>query len=195
MLPNALALVLLGGCGNSGDVPVNSQDTQAVRTFIGNQVGGLSNLMVPPDDASIPVPPDDPTRPGRYKTTPAKTFLGKMLFHDPIRTARINLNTEQPLNLPVGTAFGGTVSSTDPTIPGIVAATRQTGSCGSCHIGEAAGKAGQLLNFNVGGEGRGYTDANGNFFPRRRPMATLTKLRAQPLFPGDALVDSLPTLT
>ena len=195
MLPNALALVLLGGCGNSSDVPVKGQDTQAVRAFIGTQVGGLNNLMVPPDDASIPVPPDDPMRPGRYKTTPAKTYLGKLLFHDPIRTARINLNTEQPLNLPVGTAFGGTVSSTDPTIPAIVAATSRTGSCGSCHIGEAAGKAGQLLNFNVGGEGRGYTDASGNFFPRRRPMATLTRLRTQPLFPGDALVDSLPTLT
>ena len=77
----------------------------------------------------------------------------------------------------------------------IVAATKQTGSCGSCHIGEAAGKAGQQLNFNVGGEGRGYTDASGNFFPRRRPMAILTKQRTQPLFPGDTLVDLLPTLT
>ncbi len=195
VLPSALALVLLGGCGNSSDAPVNDQDTQAMRTFIGKQVGGLNNLMVPPDDASIPVPPDDPMRPGRYKTTPAKTYLGKLLFHDPIRTSRINLNTAQPLDLLVGTAFGGTVSSTDPNIPAIVAATRQTGSCGSCHIGEAAGKAGQLLNFNVGGEGRGYTDEKGNFFPRRRPMANLTKLRSQPLFPGDTLVDSLPTLT
>ena len=194
-LPSALALVLLGGCANSSDAPTDSQGPQAIRTFIGKQVGGLGNLMVPADDDSIPVPPDDPMRPGRYKTTRAKTYLGKLLFHDPIRTARINLNTEQPLNLPVGTAFGGTVTATDPTVPAIVAATRQTGSCGSCHIGEAAGKAGQLLNFNVGGEGRGYTDASGNFFPRRRPMATLTKLRAQPLFPGDTLVDSLPTLT
>ncbi|HRI53347.1 MAG TPA: cytochrome c peroxidase [Pseudomonadota bacterium] len=195
ILPNALALILLGGCGKSSDVPVNGQDTQAVRTFIGSQVGGLTNLMVPADDEAIPVPPDDPLRPGRYKTTRAKTYLGKLLFHDPVRTARINLNTEQPLNLPVGTAFGGTVSSTDPTIQAIVAGTSKTGSCGSCHIGEAAGKAGQLLNFNVGGEGRGYTDASGNFIPRRRPMANLTKLRSQPLFPGDTLVDSLPTLT
>ena len=69
------------------------------------------------------------------------------------------------------------------------------GSCGSCHIGEAAGKAGQLLNFNVGGEGRGYTDEHGNFFPRRRPQSILTKLRTAPIFPGDALVDALPTLT
>jgi cytochrome c peroxidase len=166
-----------------------------MRTFIGSQVGGLDKLTVPSDDAGIPVPPDDPMRPGRYKTTPAKKFLGKMLFHDPVRTSRINLNSAQPLDLPAGTAFGGTVSDTDPSVPAIVAATKQTGSCGSCHIGEAAGKAGQLLNFNVGGEGRGYTDESGAFFPRRRAMASLTKLRTQPLFPGDTLVDALPTLT
>lgn len=207
LLPNALAFVLLGGCGDSGSVMGPgmdpgmdlgldpSQDPQAVRTFIGSQVGGLSKLMVPPDDASIPVPPDDPMRPGRYKTTPAKKYLGKMLFHDPVRTARINLNTAQPLDLPTGTAFGGTVSAADPNTLAVVSATKQTGSCGSCHIGEAAGKAGQLLNFNVGGEGRGYTDESGTFFPRRRAMATLTKLRTQPLFPGDTLVDALPTLT
>jgi cytochrome c peroxidase len=167
----------------------------AVRAFIGQQVGGIAKLTVPPTDDAIPVPPDDPMRPGRYRTTAAKKFLGKMLFHDPIRTARINSNAAVPLDLPAGTAFGGTVSASDPNVQSIVAATKQTGSCGSCHIGEAAGKAGQVLNFNVGGEGRGYTDADGNFFPRRRPMANLTKQRTQPLFPGDVLVDALPTLT
>lgn len=70
----------------------------------------------------------------RYKTTEEKRYLGKLLFHDPVRTARID------------TSYGG------------VDATKQTGSCGSCHLGEAAGKAGMQLNFNVGGEGRGYTD-------------------------------------
>jgi hypothetical protein len=50
------------------------------------------------------------------------------------------------------------------------------------------------LNFNTGGEGRGYTDESGRFFPRRRAMESLVKLRTQPLFPGDALVDALPTL-
>jgi hypothetical protein len=177
---------------DAGADPTSATD---VRDFIGQQVGGIAKLTVPATDDAIPVPPDDPKRPGRYKTTPAKKYLGKLLFHDPIRTARINLNTAQPLDLPVGTAFGGTVSDSDPNLQLIVAATRQTGSCGSCHIGEAAGKAGQVLNFNVGGEGRGYTDENGNFVPRRRPMAILTKLRTQPLFPGDALVDALPTLT
>lgn len=180
-----------GGSGGGGD----ETSAQAVRTFIDEQVGGLANLKVPATDDAIPVPADDPARPGRYKTTSAKRFLGKMLFHDPIRTSRINLNTAQPLDLPAGTSFGGTVNASDPNVQSIVDATRQTGSCGSCHIGEAAGKAGQVLNFNVGGEGRGYTDEKGNFVPRRRPMASLTKLRSEPLFPGDALVDALPTLT
>jgi cytochrome c peroxidase len=95
-----------------------------------------------------------------------------MLFFDPVRTARI---------LP---EFGG------------VLATRQTASCGSCHLGEAALKAGTLFNFAVGGEGRGYTDAAGAFIPRRRPrLDILPVLRQSALFPGDALVDGLPTLT
>ena len=63
-------------------------------------------------------------------------------------------------------------------------------------MGEAAGKAGTLLNFAVGGEGRGYTDAAREFHsapaaPARHP----SELRHSPLFPGDALVDELPTLT
>jgi cytochrome c peroxidase len=173
-----------------------------LRQFIAEQVGGLDKLKVPPDNASIPVPPDDPMRPDRYKTTEAKRFLGKMLFHDPVRSARIGFdgvgndtNQGQPLPLPAGTAFGGTVSASDPNIPEIVNTELQETSCGSCHIGEAAGKAGQLLNFASGGEGRGYTDEHGNFFPRRRPQSILTKLRTAPIFPGDVLVDALPTLT
>lgn len=189
------ALLACGSTEPGMDPMVDPASPSAVRDFIGQQVGGLAKLMVPPSDEAIPVPPDDPMRPGRYKTTAAKKYLGKLLFHDPVRTARVNINTKVPLDLPTGMAFGGTVLSSDPSVPAIVAATKQTGSCGSCHIGEAAGKAGQVLNFNTGGEGRGYTDADGNFFPRRRPMATLTKLRTQPLFPGDTLVDALPTLT
>ncbi len=180
-----------GGTGSTGD---ESVDAEAVRGLIGMQVGGLEKLMVPAD-ADIPVPPDDPTRPGRYKTTPAKVYLGKLLFHDPVRTVRVNKNVGQPLDFPAGTAFGGTLPAADPAIDPIVAATSQTGSCGSCHIGEAAGKAGQQLNFNTGGEGRGYTDEDGNFIPRRRPQAILAKVRKQSLFPGDVGVDSLPTLT
>ena len=63
------------------------------------------------------------------------------------------------------------------------------------HMGEAAGKAGTLLNFAVGGEGRGYSNASGNFIPRRRPRPELPRLRQSPLFAGDALVDEIPTLT
>lgn len=145
-----------------------------LRQFIDQQVG-INNLKVPATDAEIPVPAPNPgsgNTPYRYQTTEAKRYLGKLLFHDPVRTARID------------TKYGG------------VRATAQTGSCDSCHIGEASGKAGQQLNFNVGGEGRGYFDESGNFIPRRRPRTDiLPQMRTTPLFPGDALVDFLPTLT
>jgi hypothetical protein len=143
-----------------------SDNPVQLRQFIDQQVGGLSKLMVPRTNADIPVPRQaDGTVNPRYQTTEAKRYLGKLLFHDPVRTARININQGQPVDLPAGTAFGATVSASDPNIQAIVNATKQTGSCGSCHIGEAAGKAGQLLNFNVGGEGRGYTDGARELLP------------------------------
>ena len=184
---SALALSLLAGCqGELPDDQESSLTTEAealgnspaqLREFIALQVGGLEKLKVPSDDSSIPLPPDDPSRPGRYKTTEAKRYLGKMLFHDPVRTARININknvnppirTGEPRDLPPGTAFGGTVAGSNANVQRVVDATKNTGSCGSCHLGEAAGKAGTALNFNVGGEGRGYTDENGNYIIRRRP--------------------------
>jgi len=165
----ALAASLL--CG--GAASAHDNGPIPLRQFIDRQVGGIEKLMVPEKDADLPQPrlPDGSPDP-RFQTTEAKRYLGKLLFHDPVRTARIH------------TEFGG------------VPETRQTGSCGSCHFGEAASKAGTLLNFAVGGEGRGYTDAKGNFIPRRRPrLDLLPKLRTAPLFPGDALVDELPTLT
>src|SRR3954471_9195443 len=175
----ALALPLLGSCQDDareaeGDAVTSSNETLGIgsshlRQFIAGQVGGLDKLKVPGDDASIPLPPEDPARPGRYRTTEAKRFLGKMLFHDPVRTVRVNINENvnppiragAPRDLPKGTAFGGTVSASNPIVQAVVAATRATGSCGSCHLGEAAGKAGAVLNFNTGGEGRGYTDEQG----------------------------------
>lgn len=190
-----LALSLICAMAHAQGRESNS-DATALRDYISGQVGGLHNLQVPARDEDIPVPKQaDGTVAYRFETTEAKRFLGKLLFHDPVRTARVDINQGQPLDLPAGTAFGGSVSASDPNIQNIVNATKQTGSCGSCHIGEAAGKAGQLINFNVGGEGRGYTDEHGNFFPRRRPQSILTKLRTQPIFPGDVLVDALPTLT
>lgn len=145
---------------------------ERLRRFIDQQVGGIEKLRVPANDADLPQPrlangTPDPA----FKTTEAKRFLGKMLFFDPVRTARIR------------PPFGGLLE------------TKQTASCGSCHMGEAAGKAGSLLNFAVGGEGRGYTDAAGNFTARRRPRPELPRVRQTPLFPGDAMVDELPTLT
>ena len=198
----AVAVTLLcGGLAVAGDDDDNDNDqgrgASQLRQFIGAQVGGIQKLMVPADNAAIPLPrqADGSVNP-RFKTTEEKRFLGKMLFHDPVRTARVNINQGQPLDLPAGTAFGGTLNAASSNIQAIVNATRQTGSCGSCHLGEAGGgKAGQLINFNTGGEGRGYTDENGKFFPRRRPQAILAKVRNAPLFPGDVLVDVLPTLT
>lgn len=199
----ALALPAVSGCQDAAtEDSALGTETQALwqgadrlRSYIARQVGGLDKLTVPPDDASIPVAPEDPARPGRYDTSEAKRYLGKLLFHDPVRTARINVNQGVPFDLPEGTAFGGTLDSANPDLDAIVAAQKQTGSCGSCHLGEAAGKAGAVLNFNTGGEGRGYTDEDGAFIPRRRAQSLLTKVRDEPLFPGDTLVDALPTLT
>ena len=165
-----LSLSLL--CG--GIAAAQDSTASQLRQFIDRQVGGIQNLAVP-SDARLPMarlPDGTVTADPRFLTTETKRYLGKLLFFDPVRTARI---------MP---AFGG------------VLATRQTGSCGSCHLGEVAGKAGTLLNFNVGGEGRGYTDVAGNFIPRRRARVDLLpRRRDSPLFPGDALVDDLPTLT
>ena len=141
----ALGVLVIAFCGivaAQGDSPTQ------LRQFIGQQVGTIDKLKVPATDADIPLPrlPDGTVNP-RYRTTEEKRYLGKLLFHDPIRTARID------------PAYGG------------VLATKQTGSCGTCHLGEADGKAGAVLNFSVGGEGRGYTDEKGNFVVRRRPRS------------------------
>ena len=158
--------------GASDSAAPGSIGAGQLRQLIDRQVGGIDKLKVPRTDADIPVPrmADGRVNP-RYATTEAKRYLGKMLFHDPVRSVRIRPE------------FGG------------VPATRQTASCASCHIGEAASKAGTLINLAVGAEGRGYTDADGNFIPRRRPMSTLPVLRRNPRFPGDVRVDALPTLT
>ena len=153
----AVSLLLAG----SGSAAAQGNSPTQLRRFIDQQVGGIQKLMVPAHDADLPQPrlangSPDPL----FQITEAKRYLGKQLFHDPVRTARI---------LP---EFGG------------VLATKQTASCGSCHMGEAASKAGTLLNFAVGGEGRGYTDAAGNFIPRRRPRTDiLPRPAAEPALP------------
>ena len=159
------AFLSYGGPGGKGHAPLGiaiaaaTEDEGAghLRRYIDTRVGGIHKLMVP-DEAHIPQPltPDGVPDP-RYRTTEAKRYLGKLLYFDPVRTARI---------LP---QFGG------------VPATRQTGSCGTCHLGEAASRANTIINLGVGGEGRGYTDDNGKFIARRRIQA--------------GLVDEIPTLT
>ncbi|MFN8493032.1 MAG: cytochrome c peroxidase [Caldilineaceae bacterium] len=168
---HTLFLPLIQGEPNV-DAAANGNSPAQLRRFIDQQVGGIQKFKVPATDADIPTPrlPDGAVDP-LFKTTPAKVYLGKQLFHDPVRAVRIR------------PAFGG------------VPATAGTSSCGSCHLGEEASRAGTLFNFAAGGEGRGYTDANGKFIARRRPnMTILPKLRDTPLFPGDLLVDRLPTL-
>src|SRR5271156_400477 len=162
VLAAAIAMLSGGAAVHADDNAESASDATAVRQLIDQQVRGIAKLQVPATNAGIPVPTQsDGTVAYRYETTEAKRYLGKLLFHDPVRTARIDINQGQPADLPAGTAFGGTLSASDPTIQTIIAATKQTGSCGSCHLGEAASKAGQVINFNVGGEGRGYTDAQG----------------------------------
>src|SRR5437867_4188928 len=166
VLTVSLLLVASGIAAAQGSSPTQ------LRRFVDQQVGGIQKMMVPAHNTELPQPrlangSPDP----QFQTTEAKRYLGKLLFHDPARATRI---------IP---EFGGI-----PPHSG-------TESCGTCHLGEAASKAGTLLNFATGGEGRGYTDAQGNFIARRRPLGDMPILRQTPLFPGDALVDNLPTLT
>jgi cytochrome c peroxidase len=120
-------------------------------------VGSVDTLRVPATNAALPQPmlADGVTIDPRFAITEAKRYLGKQLFFDPVRSNRIKAE------------FGGSLS------------TARTGSCGSCHLGEVAGKAGQVINLHLGGEGRGFTDADGVFHVRRR------------LQPG--MVDIIPT--
>jgi cytochrome c peroxidase len=95
----------------------SGRQPHAIAPLIDQQVGGIEKLRVPANDADLPQPRlSNGSLDPRFQSTEAKRYLGKMLFFDPVRTVRI---------LP---EFGG------------VPATMQTGSCGSCHMGEAAGK-------------------------------------------------------
>jgi cytochrome c peroxidase len=174
MVYSALAAVLALGMiagAEQASAAQGSSPTQ-LRRFIDQQVGGIEKMRVPATNAELPQPRlADGSPDPFFQTTEAKRYLGKLLFHDPARATRI---------IP---EFGGILSHSGTT------------SCGTCHLGEAASKSGTLLNFATGGEGRGYTNADGNFIARRRPLADLPILRQTPLFPGDALVDHLPTLT
>jgi cytochrome c peroxidase len=172
-LAAALALACGAALAERDDRGDHGSSPTQLRWFIDSQVGGMEKLKVPANDTALPQPRlADGSLDPFFQITEAKRYLGKQLFHDPARMIRIRPQ------------YGG------------IPATAGSASCGTCHLGEAASKAGTVLNFAVGGEGRHYTDAQGNFIPRRRPRTDLLpQLRTTPLFPGDALVDSLPTLT
>ena len=134
----AVSLAMLFGAAFADDDDAGNGGK--LRRYIGNQVGGIEKLTVPAKDSDLPQPRLANGQPDPFfQTTEAKRYLGKQLFHDPARMVRIR------------PALGG------------VPATAGSASCGSCHLGETASKAGTLLNFAVGGEGRHYTDARGKF--------------------------------
>ncbi len=116
-----------------------------MREAIIARIGSLEKLRVPGRNEDLPQPalPDGSIDP-RFKITEARRYLGKLLYFDPVRMNRIRPE------------FGGDFS------------TIRTASCGSCHLGEVAGKAGQIVNLAQGAEGRGYTDSQGRFHVRRR---------------------------
>src|SRR5262249_10167681 len=152
-----LAAPLLSVWNVSAGSP-QQDEARALRAFIGDRVGGLQKLMVPARNEDLPQPalPDGQIDP-RFRITEAKRYLGKLLFFDPVRAGDVHPE------------FGG------------VPALARTASCGSCHVGAAASKAGQVNNLATGGEGFGYTEPNGQFVIRRHPLAGLVDLIPTPL--------------
>ena len=147
------------GEGEEADAGPDDADEPAeitgadLRVFIDEQLENGIEALIVPDEEDIPTTLLDDGEPDpKFITTEAKRYLGKQLFNDPIRTA--NIREE----------FGG------------VPETAQTASCGSCHLGEFTGKAGEIQGGSLGFEGKGFTDAEGNFFARRRVLPELTDL-------------------
>jgi cytochrome c peroxidase len=179
-------VVLLGGilpAWSASTLPGGPEGASALRSLIQSRVGSLTSLQVPARNDDLPQPRKaDGSIDPRYQITEAKRYLGKLLFFDPVRSS--NIRPE----------FGGILS------------TSQTASCGSCHLGAAAGKAGTQANFGVGGEGFGFTTPDGHFVPRRRVQAGLVDLMPTDLEKKDAAgnvvvsgrfdaVDSVPRLS
>jgi cytochrome c peroxidase len=151
-IPLALTASVHGGGPQNILAPAGLRGkARALRDAIDARVGSVERLRVPASNAALPQPTldDGVTIDERFAITEAKRYLGKQLFFDPVRSNRIKPQ------------FGGLES------------TARTGSCGSCHLGEVAGRAGQVVNLHLGGEGRGFTDANGVFHVRRRPQPGL----------------------
>ena len=82
----ALGLLLISFCGVAG---AQGNSPTQLRQFIDQQVGTINKLKVPATDAEIPLPPlPNGTVNPRYRTTEEKRYLGKLLFHDPIRNGQ-----------------------------------------------------------------------------------------------------------
>ena len=134
-----------------------------LRVLLQERVGELELLRVPGANEDLPQPRlENGEIDARYAITEEKRFLGKLLFHDPVRS-----NNIQP-------EFGGSQ------------ATSQTASCGSCHVGEASSKAGQVQAVGVGGEGRMEMDPVGDFVMTRRIADGMTDTIPTPIEITDA---------
>ena len=136
-----------------------AQTPDELRNLLIEVVGGVERLQVPADDNALPQPDD-----AAFRITPQKRRLGQLLFFDPVRN-----NNVKP-------EFGGVTSMS------------QTTSCGSCHIGIAAGKAGQTISLAQGGEGFGFIDdITGRFIGDRQPINGMVDLLPTQIHVLDAI--------
>jgi cytochrome c peroxidase len=158
-------------------------EARSLRGFIAGRFGSVQKFMIPARNEDLPQPrlsngQIDP----RFRITDAKRYLGKLLFFDPVRAGDVHPE------------FGG--------VPSLA----RTASCGSCHIGAAASKAGQVINIATGGEGFGYAGPDGRFVARRQVLPGLVDLIPTPLEKTDGAghvilsgrfdaVDSVPRLS
>ena len=135
----AVVFVILSNVASAQDV-----SPAQLRELLVERVGDLELLRVPASDADLPQPRlEDGSVDPLYAITPEKVYLGKLLFHDPIRSTDVYEEV------------GG-----NPDF-------RQTASCSSCHLGLAGSKAGQQINFGVGGQGRVKMTADGSWIVER----------------------------
>ncbi len=135
--------------------PAVAQDAATVRAMLTKRVGDLSRLRVPESVSDFPQPrlPGGAIDP-RFAITPDKVRLGKLLFFDPIRSNHLRPE------------FGG------------IPETAQTASCGTCHAGEVATKAGMVVSVSLGGVGRHEMDNAG-----RKAMAREVMPDAEDILP------------
>ena len=175
------------------DVMVDPASPASVRDFIGQQVGGIAKLTVP-QRRRHPSAPDDPTAP--VATRPRQPRNSSASSCSTIRCGRrASTSTPRcPSTCPLGWRSAGRCwrrihrcqrSPRQPSRPAPAArviSARRRARLARCSTSTPAAKV-------------AATPTKTEVLSRRRAMASLTKLRSQPLFLGDALVDALPTLT